>query len=375
MVASLGSDVETICAAARAGLIRSRTLDNYRIRSGVDGAEEAVVAHEATLITQGFEGEARQIRLAQAALTDLLQRTSHVDWPAQSHRFYVAFPAPGRIDEGDLLIADPGARSALAERIAERSEFTDLDGLAFSAKADSILQRAATLARWPAEISLAFSSCEGNVAALRAIEAAMSDLHAGSTQVAVVLAVDSLLDESTLDWLQTCGRLKCDAAPAGLRPGESAVALALCSRSSAVPPDAAAEIQAIAFSDESRSLYSGSAPAGQALAEVIDRLWRERPQGTPWIVCDQNGENYRAADWGFAAVRLRALHDAFASPVLWYPAASVGDTASASCLVGVCFALRAWKRGYAAAGAALVTACNDDGGRGALLLTTSDYSR
>jgi 3-oxoacyl-[acyl-carrier-protein] synthase-1 len=367
MVASLGFDVDTICAAARAGLLRSRPLENYRIRSAVGGDEEPVIAHEAGLLTLGFEGAARQIRLAQGALSDLLRHTPQVDWAGQRHRFYVALADPARLDLGALLIADEAERGALAERQSARAAEIESE-MPFPQSAELILRRAAQLARWPAQIEMAFSSCAGNLAALQAIEAASADLSSGTTDIAVVIGVDSLLDEAILNWLNVCGRLKCDGAPAGLRPGEAAVALALRPALGVSASSGSAQIQGIAFSDDARSLYSGSAPAGEGLAEAIDGLWRSARYTMPWLICDQNGENYRAADWGFAAVRLRAQHESFASPILWYPAASIGDTATASALAGICFAALAWKRGYAPAEGALITACNDDGGRGAIFL-------
>jgi len=51
MVASLGLDAATVCAAARAGLMRSRTLENYRLRSAVEGDEEPVIGHPVTMLT------------------------------------------------------------------------------------------------------------------------------------------------------------------------------------------------------------------------------------------------------------------------------------------------------------------------------------
>jgi 3-oxoacyl-[acyl-carrier-protein] synthase-1 len=351
MVASLGLDVATVCAAARAGLIRSRTLENYRMRSAVEGAEETVIGHQVTLLTRGFEGKARQIRLAQGALTDLLHQTRHIDWRSNEHRFYVAFPHPGRLGQ------------------AANSQTPN------SSLADGILKRAAELARWPAPTTIEFSTSAGNVAALEAIQAAMTDLAAGVTRIAIIVAVDSLLDEPTLNWLHTCGRLKCDAAPSGLRPGEAAVALVLSSTPTELPTARPARITAVSFADEERSLLSGKPVHGEGLAKVVGNLRVDSEGSSVWMLSDQNGEIYRATDWGFAVVRLRARDSAFASPVLWYPAASMGDTGIASPLVGVCMAVRAWERGYAPADCALVVACNDDGRRGALALNNTGSSQ
>jgi 3-oxoacyl-[acyl-carrier-protein] synthase-1 len=74
-------------------------------------------------------------------------------------------------------------------------------------------------------------------------------------------------------------------------------------------------------------------------------------------------------DWGHAVVRLRGQFDAFAEPVVWYPAASFGDVGAASGLAGVCVAARAWERQYAPAAGALVVAASDGGERAAIALS------
>lgn len=366
MVASLGYDAATICAAARAGLVRPAVQPGFRIRSAVEGDEEPVVGHQATLLTQGFEGRARLVRLAQGALTDLKNHTAGIDWPATPHRFYVAMADPARTRGAEVTSADPARDPSPVElRMAGVAGSAPLASML--ANAQSFLSAAAALANWPVPPSVAFVSLAGRTGALRAMQAAIADLSSGVVQVAVVLAVDSLLDEDTMSWLHAGGRLKCDSAPAGLQPGEAAVALGLCGdgndhegRSILVGP--------VAVAAEARNFAAGQPPVGEGLAAAIGTAWSGPDDAIPWILCDQNGEYYRATDWGFASVRLRARSAAFASPVLWYPAVSVGDTGAAASLVATCFAVHAWERGYAPAGAALVTACDDGEGRCALML-------
>ncbi|HVS75709.1 MAG TPA: hypothetical protein VHE11_02165 [Steroidobacteraceae bacterium] len=368
MVASLGYDGATVCAAARAGLVRPAVQPGFRIRSDVEGDEEPVIAHQATLLTRGFEGRARLIRLAQGALEDLRVRTPHIDWQATPHRLYVALPDPARIDRGEALMADAEARASVAARLAQRQSSEPAGAAVPVAIADPIVRKAAMLARWPAEPVIAFASLASRTGALRAVQAAIADLTAGACGLAVILALDSLLDESTLHWLHSCGRLKCDGTPAGLQPGEAAVALALLGGGGNLPNGRSIRVGPVDFADEARSFFAGTPPAGEGLAEVIGRAWPGPDDATPWILPDQNGEYYRAADWGFALVRLRARSAAFAAPVLWFPAASVGDTGAAAPLVAACFAAQAWERGYAPARAALITACDDEAGRSALAL-------
>ena len=367
MCAALGSDVRTNCASARAGISRASALEHYRARSAVDGTPEPVIAHQANLFTRGFEGDPRLVRLAQAALTDLLGQAVTIDWQQRPHTFYLALPDSDRIHTGAELIADDEARQAWREGEAARLQDDASPRVSNAARGRRIVEQAARLARWPGAVSVQFASFSGHAAGLEAIHAALSDLSSGVTELAVVLGVDSLLDASTLQWLHLRGRLKCDGAPAGVQPGEAGVAIAL-SRTAATG-SSTARLRAVSLAEERRTLLDGKSAAGEALATVIAAVWDERQPASAWIISDQNGEVYRAMDWGHAVVRLRAQFDAFAEPILWYPAASFGDVGAASSLAGVCLAVRAWERQYAPAAAALVVAASDGEERAALALT------
>ncbi|HEY5810312.1 MAG TPA: hypothetical protein VIT67_20230, partial [Povalibacter sp.] len=230
-----------------------------------------------------------------------------------------------------------------------------------------ILRKAAALTQWPGEV--ATPACfAGHAGGLEAVRAALADLSSNAARIAVVLGIDSLIDEETLDWLHTCGRLKSDGAPAGCQPGEAAVAIALTLET---PARAAPVVQAISVAQEERSQLSGVNSNGKGLATAIAECWKRHPEETAWIISDHNGEVYRANDWGYAVVRLRAQFESFASPVVWYPALSFGDTGAASALAGICMAIRAWERNYAPARIALIAAASDGVGRAALSLASA----
>jgi len=347
MVAALGNDVAMNCAAARAGLVRSGVLENYRIRSAVEGSEQPVIGHAAHLYTKGFEGETRLVRLMQGALLDLLRQTPHVDWPSVGARFYVALPDPAR---GQALAPEGSPNDTRRHPWAVAAR---------------ILEKVLRLVAWPGAGQPAYVSVAGHAAGPLMLQAAMQDLANGATQMAVVIGVDSLLDEDTLNWLHSIDRLKCDGAPDGLQPGEACVALALTRAGLA---SQLAKITAVAVADEPRHLLSGTPTRGEALAQVVTEAWRVCGANKPWIVSDQNGEVYRAMDWGHAVVRLRADFDAFADPELWYPAASFGDTGAVSALLGICMAAKAWQRNYAVADAALIVSSADGPSRAAIAL-------
>jgi 3-oxoacyl-[acyl-carrier-protein] synthase-1 len=79
-----------------------------------------------------------------------------------------------------------------------------------------------------------------------------------------------------------------------------------------------------------------------------------------WPIVDQNGEVFRASDWGCSLVRLRAADGLAEEGVnAWYPAASFGDVGAASGAVATCIAVEAHTRRYAPLPHALILTSSD----------------
>ena len=353
MVASLGSNVEMNCAAARAGVVRSQVLEHFKSRSAVDGDAEPISAHVSDLYTRGFEGDVRLMRLAQGGLVDLLAHMTQTDWTKHRVRFYLSLPAEDRTTS-ESAETDGGAETRGLER------------------AQRIARRAAALAHWPTPVEVAAAGVSGHTGALEALQRAVEDLHAGQVDTAVLLAVDSLVDVPVLKWLQAADRLKCDGVPDGLQPGEAAAAIALSgSAPSAGEARNATQVLSVHLSEEPRNLLAAIPARGEMLSSVVARAWQEATSSTAWVILDGNGEIFRAMDWGHALVRLRSIDEAFATPVVWYPAMSFGDTGAASALIGMCMAVRAWERGYAPGDSAIIASASDGQLRGAVALRHS----
>jgi len=375
MVGALGADAVTNCAGSRAGISRSSIVEHYRLRSPVDGKEEPVVGHQASLFTRGFEGDSRLVRLAQGALLDLSAQLRRMDWRQWRHRFYLSLPDVRRTSLGGELIADEEVRRTWMDAVTAREHGDETHQTSNQLRARRTLDQAAALARWPAEPVFTFASVAGHAGAVAALSAAIADVAAAQTDIAIVLGIDSLLDEETLEWLYMCGRLKCDAMPAGCQPGEAGVAIALTSGSvaSEIGASPLAVVGPLAEGSEIRSFLSATSASGIGLAEVVAGSWTGADVDTPWIVSDHNGEFYRAMDWGHALVRLRAQFEGFADPILWYPALSFGDTGAASPLAGICVTVRAWARTYAPARTAVIAAASDGPERAALRLANPRF--
>ena len=356
LVGSLGYDATTALAAARAGVSRASVQPHWRLRSGVTGLEEPVVGHAAELLTLGFEGPARLRRLASGALQDLVARGAGSTGLRGRLGAYLALPRPDRVHSGNALRDVDGAAAPEPEDPP-------------AADAARIFLRAlpATDA-WLADAVAAVLHPGGHTAGLSALQVAVQDLLAGRIDTAIVLAADSLLDEDSLSWLATCGRLKCDDMPSGLLPGEAAVALVLCRSGEAGNPLAA--VRGLALAEEPLAQSEAGVSHGEALATALAqaRAADTAPAGA-WLLTDLNGEHGRAHEWGSALARLRSVDDGFAEPAVWLPALSFGDTFAASAPLAVAMACHAWQRGCAPAAGALVASCADEGTRAALLLT------
>jgi len=368
MVTSLGLDVRTCCAAARAGIVRPTEIDTFPVRSPEDGEISGLMVHVVPMLTEGFEGQARLQRLTTAALKDLVHQTVHAPWKQGSTAFYLSLPDPRRVYTGFGLISDEEERKEKEEEAREiLAEPLDEEW------AHALLTKAAQLSGWPDKPDLRFIATSGNTGVAQALRKAMEELKTGTIDVGVVGGVDSLLDEATLAWLENTHRLKTPDMPVGLQPGEAAAffTVEIVRESSAAKAKALAGIQAVHMGTEARTLLSGEPSLGEGLAVLMMRLvdGGNANGQVPWFITDQNGEFSRAMEWGNAVVRMIENWPVLGEAVLWYPAMSFGDTGAATGAVAACMAMRAFEQGYAPAGKSPIIISSADGvSRAALFL-------
>ncbi|WP_437585658.1 hypothetical protein [Sorangium sp. So ce1000] len=310
-------------------------------------------------VTHGFEGAARLQRLLEGALLDLLRQAPDLADLAPQACVYLSLPDPRRVVMGQE--APPADASATPE-----------DGIP---RAALLVQRAARLARWPADPELREASSVGHSGVAHVMARAMSDLAEGRVRVALVVGVDSLLEADTLSWLERAQRLKVPGMPVGLRPGEAAAVVALEAEhfASARRARKLAAVREVRLGEEERTLLSRESPSGAILADLLTGLdGADFPGGSPaWLITDLNGESHRAMEWGNVVIRVRARHRGFSPRALWHPASSFGDTSAASGGVALCVAASALARGYAPSSSAVITSTSDGRGRAVLVLETA----
>jgi len=366
MVASLGFDVATCCAAARAGLSRAQPLLAYPVRTAT-GEDVGLSCHTVPIATDGFEGDWRLLRLATLALRDLDQREPWLKDAARSG-CYLSLPPTPRVP---VDAADPKASLPQGEAPDDADEPAAAPPDPWQ-RAESLWARAAAPLKWRAVPPLRHLALSGHTGFLRALEQASRDLVAGLVDVAIVGGVDSLIDTDFLNWLEATQRLKTPNAPAGVQPGEAAAFLLLESdaHASARGAGARAALRGLAFGQEPHLMGADDPPTGKALASALHEAMRGirfKHQLPLWVLSDHTGEPYRAMDWGSAAVHLEAAHKAQVVGAMSFTAASFGDTGAASGAIALCMAASAFERGYAAAPIAALVSCADSGDRAVLL--------
>lgn len=318
LVTALGYGWRSSAAAMRAGLSRPWPLELPEEESLAP-----ITGYAARHLTEGKRGAARLGALLEGAVNDLLTQVTIPEHLTTS--FYLAGPDPERGPNDEALT--------------------------------TILTEAC--APWPGQQRAAWLRT-GRTAFFEAIRRAQDALANGRTDLAVVGGVDSLCEGPALLPLRAARRIKNDDDPTGLMPGEAAALLLLVPTSA----QARARLGVPSFGNEARTQENREPSTGVGLERALSPVLKAHP--SEWLLVDQNGEDYRAAEWGFALPRLiRAGH---ASPELWYPAISLGDTGAAAPAVSAIWALAAWDRGYAPASTAVVCASADGEARAACAL-------
>jgi 3-oxoacyl-[acyl-carrier-protein] synthase-1 len=357
MVSSLGLNASTSCAAARANIRRAQPLDSLRLASLDGRLVEPATGHPAPFITHGFEGTPRLSQLAAAALRDLI--SSHPRSLDGNAGFYLSLPSCRRHLSGAELIPDEAAKAAFLGRVKEESVRLDDRFVA-----ETVFETARLQSGIPRDIPVRFVTHAGHSGFAEALSTAANDLQRRAVDIAIVGGVDSLVDERSLKWLKITGRLKSEANPAGLEPGEGAAFVAIGRGNAATGGGGRplCAIRKIVIADEDRSRIAGDEPTGQALSRCVTEAID--PSEQLWLVTDHNGETVRAMEFGNAVMRVTRHNRNWLQPLLL--TVSFGDTGAASAALAVCVVEAAFARDYAPAHTAVIASIADGCQRAAL---------
>ncbi|MCB9761683.1 MAG: hypothetical protein H6739_17700 [Alphaproteobacteria bacterium] len=211
----------------------------------------------------------------------------------------------------------------------------------------------------------------GHAGPLAAIGAATEVILRGQEPLVLICGAESYAEPDTLRWLESERRVLRDGIRAGFPPGEGAGAVVLSNtellhRMGEAPlARVLGAGQAIEPRPRDHALGMMGGGLGQALTAACGHLQLPE-QAAGSILCDINGERWRAEDWAFAMLKdCRMVQD----PTQYTSAVDCwGDQGAASGALGCVLAAQAWQRGYAEDPRALVWGASDGGLRAAVVL-------
>jgi len=210
------------------------------------------------------------------------------------------------------------------------------------------------------------ATTRGRAAGLAAVAAAVADLAAGNIAAAVVGGIDSLIRPDSLEQLERAGILRSAVNNHGIIPGEAAGFILLETgpdsrgRALARVLGAATAVEPTAGSDDPSQ--------ARGLTEAVRGAVRQAAlrDGPPLVVCDLNGDRYRAIEWALADPR--TLRHLGGKVRLWHPADCLGDCGAASGLVDLVWGTVAMDKGYAGNDRVLVWGGSENELRGAAVI-------
>lgn len=212
---------------------------------------------------------------------------------------------------------------------------------------------------------------KGHAAGLIALNMASACIKDGHSEMCIVLGVDSYLDFRTLEWLDNNRQLANSYNRGAFFPGEGACAVLIASNNTVLryKLDSLAVIRGSANSIETKKIKTDTLCLGEGLTECVRETTKSLQlpeQAIDGIICDINGERYRAEEWGFVILRCA---EAFVDPTAYeQPATYWGDVGAASGPLFIGMAVTAGKRGWAKGNRYMIWNSSESGERAAVLL-------
>lgn len=372
MVTVVGNAVSG-CAALRAGVTRTRALDE-QLQVDENTLEiEPISGCVIKAVTDGFEGIGRLIRLGTPAMADLNRNRNGVGSDA-SAAAVLLLTAGDYYDRTHLRIsmADDPMFDVLEENRREEVDTfrRDVEHSVVSAICEAN--------------GVAFSRGEsrcfyGGPAAFAQLLREAADLIASSrVKSCIVGGIDSLVSGFPLSQPLELGLVRTPNRSSGFFPGEAAGFVQV------EDPDAASErgaetlalIGSPATETDERHRFSETPPDGGALASVISTALQGDTDSLPLrlLIGNLNGDDYRARNFGAANAKLGT--SVIGEDVeQWYPVMSFGETGAATGALATCVAVRGLVRGYSKSPSVLVWLTSDDGNCSAFLVNAANGSK
>lgn len=211
----------------------------------------------------------------------------------------------------------------------------------------------------------------GHASGLIALSMAAASINDGQSEICIVLGVDSYSDFETLQWLDNNKQLANAYNRGAFFPGEAAgaVVIAPLKTLSRYKLESLGSIRSLALSTETKKIKTDTLCLGEGLTECVKEVvnsLRIPEQTIDGVICDINGERYRAEEWGFVILRCA---EAFVDPTDYdLPAAYWGDVGAASGPLFIGLAVTAGKGNWAKGNRYMIWNSSESGQRAAALL-------
>jgi 3-oxoacyl-[acyl-carrier-protein] synthase-1 len=332
---AVGGGAAQTATSIRAGLARLGAHPTYQARRRDPEWElpEPLNVAAAPGIDPALRGAERLHALLIPVLTDLVKTANLERRDLGQCALFLALPTP------DEAVASWRLGETFLAELARRT------GLGFKATRQSL---------------------SGHAAGVELLAEASAFLSTGEARSCIVAGVDSYLSVDRLALLDERYRLKSPRNVDGFCPGEAAAAVLLEGarlRRSSAPR---ATLAAMGLGLEPEPMASDRVSTGAGLCEALRGALPA--DGSPdFLLCDLNGESYRAFEWGVAQARLGARLEGVGRAVM--PARSVGDVGAASGPLLITVAVEAFERGWAPGEEALIFTASEGSLRGAARLT------
>lgn len=338
---SVGLNAVATAAAVRAGI---SGFDEHPFMINQEG--DPYILAMVPSIDPTLIGSDRYIALSTSAIHEALEPLRQVVLEKSEIKAVVALPE-----------ARPGLPDDLGEKISDHISAQGSDHYHIE------------------DVQLLFN---GHAAGLIALESARKNLAKGECEFCLAGGIDSYIDPDTLDWVEENEQLHVPSNAWGFIPGEAASFCLICSIETAnkyrLPVKA--QIVAISTAHEKNKIKTKTVCIGEGLTQAVKGAVSALPEKIKidYTICDQNGEAYRADEFGFMLCRLSKY---FADPSDYMaPADCWGDVGAASFILFVNQVIAAGEKGYAKGECTLLWGSSEGGERAAgLVLAGVEKSR
>lgn len=360
---SIGNDVVTSCASARAGIVRVSELE-HMVFDFESGEMQSLSGHQVDLYTKGFIGLGRLLRLAKPALQNLLSDSGLSGELIGQTPLYLNMAHQFLFDCSSQSFDEKGVLPDLVEK----DEFSLMFRQDCCEQFIPLLERDVGV-KFAPEHEILFGGHEGGMSLIRK---AVETLRKGEIERCIIGGIDSYVDPDSLQYLDELGLLSSPQNGAGFLPGEAAAFILLERIDSAIHrgSEVLSVVGPMGFAEEQSHRYSETMTAGIALADATKQVLEAinaKNRSIHLVVSDMNGDVWRGHEWGHALVRLQEEFHLGDIEIV-FPAMSFGELGAANVIVAVCVVVRSYIYQYAEMGSILITASSYDGKKAAMVL-------